>query len=249
MPGQKRVFALDVPGIHALSFLVRQRRGWPGRSPAMTTICFAGARIRNAGSIPILEFPAFQFPRRQRLHPPLFPAIRGPVTEARGFLDRREVVDTRQLAPALARCLADHIDEFGLVRHGALPRERVLSASGQSAPTTLTRRFQNASLLRQAGLKSPGLTRFLPQISLRNLRKLDCYANRYPSRIKCGTGSARKRYFHSLISTKCPVIAAAAAIAGDTRWVRPLNPWRPSKLRFEVEAQRSSGLSLSGFIA
>jgi hypothetical protein len=38
------------------------------------------------------------------------------------------------------------------------------------------------------------LTRFLPQISLRNLRKLDCYANRYPSRIKCGTGPARKRY-------------------------------------------------------
>jgi hypothetical protein len=29
-----------------------------------------------------------------------------------------------------------------------------------------------------------GLTRFLPQISLRNLRKLDCYANRYPLRSK-----------------------------------------------------------------
>jgi len=28
------------------------------------------------------------------------------------------------------------------------------------------------------------LTRFLPQISLRNLRKLDCYANRYPLRSK-----------------------------------------------------------------
>jgi hypothetical protein len=28
------------------------------------------------------------------------------------------------------------------------------------------------------------LTRFLPQISLRNLRKLDCYANRYPLRLK-----------------------------------------------------------------
>jgi hypothetical protein len=28
------------------------------------------------------------------------------------------------------------------------------------------------------------LTRFLPQISLRNLRKLDCYANRYPLRWK-----------------------------------------------------------------
>jgi hypothetical protein len=28
------------------------------------------------------------------------------------------------------------------------------------------------------------LTCFLPQISLRNLRKLDCYANRYPLRSK-----------------------------------------------------------------
>src|ERR1700710_1135937 len=28
------------------------------------------------------------------------------------------------------------------------------------------------------------LTRFLPQISLRNLRKLDCYTNRYPLRSK-----------------------------------------------------------------
>ena len=25
-------------------------------------------------------------------------------------------------------------------------------------------------------------------------------------------------------------------MAGDTRWVRPLKPWRPSKFRFEVEA-------------
>src|SRR5262249_53006999 len=55
--------------------------------------------------------------------------------------------------------------------------------------------------------------------------------------------------FHSRTSTKCPAIAAAAAIAGDTRWVRPLYPWRPSKLRFEVEAQRSPGESLSGFMA
>ena len=30
------------------------------------------------------------------------------------------------------------------------------------------------------------------------------------------------RYLHSRTSTKCPAIAAAAAIAGDTRWVRPL---------------------------
>src|SRR5215211_7337275 len=64
-----------------------------------------------------------------------------------------------------------------------------------------------------------------------------------------GRAFAGKRYLHSLTSTKCPAIAAAAAMAGDTRWVRPLNPWRPSKLRFDVEAQRSCGLSLSGFMA
>src|SRR3970040_1755606 len=49
-------------------------------------------------------------------------------------------------------------------------------------------------------------------------------------------------------STKCPAIAAAAAIAGLTRWVRPPGPWRPSKLRFEVEAQRSPGMRMSGFM-
>ena len=38
-------------------------------------------------------------------------------------------------------------------------------------------------------------------------------------------------------------------MAGETRCVRPPWPWRPSKLRFEVEAQRSPGSSLSGFIA
>ncbi len=43
----------------------------------------------------------------------------------------------------------------------------------------------------------------------------------------------------SLTSTKCPAIAAAAAIAGLTRCVRPPRPWRPSKLRLLVEAQRS----------
>ena len=50
-------------------------------------------------------------------------------------------------------------------------------------------------------------------------------------------------------SLSLPVIAAAAAIAGETRWVRPPLPCRPSKLRLDVEAQRSWGRSLSGFIA
>ncbi len=35
-------------------------------------------------------------------------------------------------------------------------------------------------------------------------------------------------------------MAAAAAIAGETRCVRPPRPWRPSKFRLLVEAQRST---------
>ena len=44
-------------------------------------------------------------------------------------------------------------------------------------------------------------------------------------------------------------MAAAAAMTGLKRWVRPPAPWRPSKLRLEVDAQRSLSPSLSGFIA
>src|SRR5262249_13449264 len=53
---------------------------------------------------------------------------------------------------------------------------------------------------------------------------------------------------HSLMSTNRPSIAAAAAIRGLTRWVRPPLPWRPSKLRFEGDAQRPPGARMSGFI-
>ncbi|MNJ66052.1 hypothetical protein D3C77_620960 [compost metagenome] len=38
-------------------------------------------------------------------------------------------------------------------------------------------------------------------------------------------------------------------MAGLTRWVRPPAPWRPSKLRLEVEAQCSPLSRRSGFIA
>ena len=41
-------------------------------------------------------------------------------------------------------------------------------------------------------------------------------------------------------SVKWPATAAAAAIAGLTKWVRPAGPCLPSKLRLDVEAQRSS---------
>ena len=44
-------------------------------------------------------------------------------------------------------------------------------------------------------------------------------------------------------------MAVAAATAGETRWVRPPRPCRPSKLRLLVDAARSPGASLSGFMA
>ena len=50
------------------------------------------------------------------------------------------------------------------------------------------------------------------------------------------------------MSTNRPSIAAAAAIWGETRCERAPRPWRPSKLRFEVEATRSPGAAMSGFI-
>src|SRR3712207_8150125 len=42
--------------------------------------------------------------------------------------------------------------------------------------------------------------------------------------------------------------AVAAATTGLTRCVLPPLPWRPSKFLFEVEAQRSPGWRMSGFI-
>ena len=51
------------------------------------------------------------------------------------------------------------------------------------------------------------------------------------------------------MSVKRPLTAAAAAIAGLTKCVRPPLPWRPSKLRLEVEAQRWPGVRRSAFMA
>src|SRR5208282_3641135 len=49
-------------------------------------------------------------------------------------------------------------------------------------------------------------------------------------------------------STKWPSIAAAAAISGLTRCVRLPLPWRPSKLRFDVLAERSPAGRTSSFM-
>ena len=57
------------------------------------------------------------------------------------------------------------------------------------------------------------------------------------------------RRYNFRTSVICPVIAAAAAIAGLAKCVRDWGPWRPTKLRFEVETQRSPGATLSPFHA
>src|SRR5882724_373682 len=49
-------------------------------------------------------------------------------------------------------------------------------------------------------------------------------------------------------SVSLPLTAAATAITGLTRCVRAPLPWRPTKLRFEVEAQRSPGATRSPFM-
>ena len=48
--------------------------------------------------------------------------------------------------------------------------------------------------------------------------------------------------------TVCNMSIEAGARAGLSRWVRPPAPCRPSKFRFDVEAQRSPGERMSGFM-
>merc|ERR1719350_2430186 len=65
----------------------------------------------------------------------------------------------------------------------------------------------------------------------------------------CGVGDDENARFASCLgSVRRPRIALAAATAGETRWVLPLYPCLPSKFRFDVEAQRSSGFNWSLFI-
>src|SRR5262249_57458512 len=64
---------------------------------------------------------------------------------------------------------------------------------------------------------------------------------------------ANERLHHGLVanwrtSVSLPAMAAAAAIAGLIRWVRAPLPCRPTKLRLDVEAQRSPGATRSPFI-
>src|SRR5260370_26307755 len=68
-----------------------------------------------------------------------------------------------------------------------------------------------------------------------------------------GSVEAKERLHHGLVanwrtSVSLPATAAAAAIAGLIKWVRAPLPWRPTKLRLDVEAQRSPGATRSPFI-
>ena len=57
---------------------------------------------------------------------------------------------------------------------------------------------------------------------------------------------SRRRSRSAGLRRACPTTAVAAATCGDTRWVRPPLPCRPSKLRLDVEALRSPGRELVG---
>src|SRR5439155_27114379 len=65
----------------------------------------------------------------------------------------------------------------------ALSQCRLAQFRLSSDPPTISRAFSVPIEIRTEAL-SFVLTRFLPQISLRHLRKLDCYANRCPLRSK-----------------------------------------------------------------
>src|SRR5262249_36535797 len=52
----------------------------------------------------------------------------------------------------------------------------------------------------------------------------------------------------SLTSARWAGTAAAPALGGGSRWRRPPPPGRPSKLRSDVETQRSPGCRMSGFM-
>src|SRR5258708_21930661 len=57
--------------------------------------------------------------------------------------------------------------------------------------------------------------------------------------------------YRSIIRTSAiaPEIADAAAVAGLARWVRARGPWRPMKLRLDVETERWPGGTVSPLAA
>src|SRR5271169_2173109 len=98
--------------------------------------------------------PVLDFPGRERLQPPLLPAVRRPMAETRRLLDHFLDRARHDPAPLLLRRLADHIDEFGFVGHGGLSSR--LLAPAKSAPNCLTTPFNDALMLKG---KAPSMIR------------------------------------------------------------------------------------------
>src|SRR6218665_926847 len=77
------------------------------------------------------------------------------------------------------------------------------------------------------------------------------YSRKSPQ-LRPGLVTHLSRYFGGMMSVLMLGVGMGGggpAMAGVRRWVGPREPWRPTKLRFEVEAQRSSGCRRSGFMA
>src|SRR5690606_16748688 len=111
--------------------------------------------------------------------------------------------------------------------------------------------IQIAPLVEQVGTKTGALDR-LEKLLRNDLIGIDVGTIQWcdqPGVFGKGLHAVASSLSISRTSTKWPAIAAAAAMAGLTRCVRPPLPCRPSKLRLEVEAQCSPACRRSGFIA
>ena len=92
------------------------------------------------------------------------------------------------------------------------------------------------------------LTRFLPQISLRNLRKLDCYANRYPLRSKTllvrstvSEAVGRQKLRHGGVRAATTFIQRARGRGQAARPVLPLSV----APELQIKCRRTTGVTLS----
>src|SRR5579863_768951 len=108
----------------------------PARAPDFLHHETAGLRCSPESPLnPVLEFPGLDFPRRERLQPPLLPALRRPMAETRRLLGHRFLDRAgHDPAPPLLRRLADHIDEFSFVGHGVLPSRNFATCCPASLP-------------------------------------------------------------------------------------------------------------------
>ena len=175
---------------------------------------------------------------------------RAMVERVRAALDGRDAVDWYATFPAYGHypplsAIDGATDYVVLVQETAERFAQSASFAGQSDRVRAYARGYSELLARPAILvESTARQLFLPQraaahrraaqrcrTARRHSRQARSAAGHTPHAV-AGRGVGRRdnvsgqvqspRYFHSRTSTKCPAIAAAAAMAGDTRWVRPL---------------------------